>query len=133
MRNVELLSALLFLAACKSGGEPVSDSRASPPAGATVQSTGETRVRTEPPKVVTPPGEKSLYDRLGGRPAIDAVITEFRKNVNADEKVNAPFGLADHEKLHKHLVDFVCAATGGPCQYSGRSMKASHEGMQVTN
>jgi len=30
------------------------------------------------------------------------------------------------------LIDQVCEATGGPCQYRGRSMKEAHAGMKVT-
>ncbi len=76
--------------------------------------------------------DKSLYDRLGGRAAIEAVVTEFRRNVSSDERVNFYFGLSDIPTLQVHLTDFFCAATGGPCQYKGRSMKASHENMGVT-
>ena len=30
------------------------------------------------------------------------------------------------------LVDQVCAATGGPCTYTGREMQRTHDGMAVT-
>ena len=30
------------------------------------------------------------------------------------------------------LVDQVCEATGGPCTYTGRTMKETHDGMGVT-
>ena len=36
-------------------------------------------------------------------------------------------------KLKKHLVQLVCAVTGGPQKYEGRDMKASHAGMKITN
>jgi hemoglobin len=35
-------------------------------------------------------------------------------------------------KLIAHLTDFVCSATGGPCIYTGRDMKTSHEGLGIT-
>ncbi len=31
------------------------------------------------------------------------------------------------------LVDQICQATGGPCTYTGRSMKAAHAGMRITS
>jgi hemoglobin len=77
--------------------------------------------------------EKSLFDRLGGLPAIQAVVTEFYQNVAQDERINAPFAMVDLETLRQHLIDFVCAATGGPCKYTGRSMKESHLNMGVTS
>ena len=30
------------------------------------------------------------------------------------------------------VVDQICAATGGPCVYVGRSMRAAHEGLGIT-
>jgi hemoglobin len=30
-------------------------------------------------------------------------------------------------------VDFVCSATGEPCIYTGRDMKISHEGLEITD
>ena len=75
---------------------------------------------------------RPLYDRLGGAPALDAVVTEFLKTVAADERINAPFAMADLDLLHRRLVEFFCYAAGGGCTYTGRDMKASHRGMHVT-
>jgi hemoglobin len=75
---------------------------------------------------------KPLFERLGGQPAIEAVVTDFMKNVAADERINAPFAVADLDLLHKRLVEFICVATGGPCKYTGRSMLEAHRGMGVT-
>jgi hemoglobin len=35
-------------------------------------------------------------------------------------------------RLKKMLVDQVCEAAGGPCTYTGRTMKETHDGMGVT-
>jgi len=79
------------------------------------------------------PASASLFDRLGGMPAIEAVIADFLGNVAADERINAPFAVSDLKLLQKRLVEFVCVAAGGPCKYGGRDMKAVHHGMGVTN
>jgi hemoglobin len=76
--------------------------------------------------------ERSLYERLGGQGAIQAVVTKFIGNVGADKRINGSFAKADLKQLNKHLVDQVCMATGGPCSYSGRDMKTTHKGMKVT-
>src|SRR5262245_44605072 len=60
------------------------------------------------------PAKKSLYDRLGGKDAIKAVIDEFVANVVADKRINKFFAKADAAKLKGALVDQVCMATGGP-------------------
>jgi len=75
--------------------------------------------------------EKSLYDRLGGKDAITAVVDDFVANVAADARINAFFANADIPAFKVKLVDQICEATGGPCKYTGKSMKESHTGMNV--
>src|SRR5579864_4761617 len=76
--------------------------------------------------------EPSLYDRLGGLDAITAVVGSFRDRVAADDRINLKFARTDLGRLTKMLIDQVCEATGGPCQYTGRSMKEAHASMRVT-
>jgi hemoglobin len=78
-------------------------------------------------------GPASLYDRLGGKPAITAVVDEFVGNVAKDGRINGRFATADIPRLKGHLVDQVCSATGGPCTYTGRDMKSTHAGMRISN
>jgi hemoglobin len=80
--------------------------------------------------------EKSLYERLGGYDAISAVVNELAVRLVKDEKLGVYFkGLSNDSKrrLIAHLTDFVCSATGGPCIYTGRDMKTSHEGLGITD
>ena len=82
------------------------------------------------------PPEPTLYHRLGGREAIKAVVVDFVANVVADPRVNSRFkGLqpAAVAKLQTNLADQICDATGGPCAYLGRDMKAAHAGMGITD
>ncbi len=76
--------------------------------------------------------KKSLYARLGGLPAIKAVIDNFVGRVAADDRINKKFGKSDIARVKLHLVEQVCAATGGPCTYTGLDMKKSHKNMKVT-
>jgi Truncated hemoglobins len=79
--------------------------------------------------------EKSLYERLGGYDAISAVVNELAVRLVTDRKLGVYFkGLSNDSKrkLIAHLTDFVCSATGGPCIYTGRDMKTSHEGLGIT-
>ena len=77
--------------------------------------------------------DKSLYERLGGQPAIEAVVKDFAGKVLADTRINKKFAKSDPGRLVKNLTDFVCKATGGPCTYTGRDMKTAHKNMAVTN
>jgi hemoglobin len=76
---------------------------------------------------------KSLFERLGGQPAIDAVVDDFAPRVLADARINKKFTKTDAPRLVAMLKSFMCSATGGPCQYTGLSMKASHKNMGVTD
>ena len=75
---------------------------------------------------------KTLFERLGGKPAIEAVIDDFLGRVSQDERINAAFAGAHLPRLRQRLVEQVCQASGGPCTYSGRDMKTVHAGMGVT-
>ncbi len=77
--------------------------------------------------------QASLYDRLGKTEAITAVVDEFVANVAGDARINKFFAKTDIPRLKKLLVEQICQATGGPCQYSGRSMKETHKGMGVSD
>ncbi len=77
----------------------------------------------------------SLYQRLGGRDGIALVVDAFVGNVVADDRINGRFKEMKPEavnKLKSGVSDFVCDATGGPCAYLGKDMKAVHTGMNIT-
>lgn len=78
------------------------------------------------------PAERSLYERLGGKDAISAVVDDFVANVAADVRINARFAKTDIPHLKQMLVEQICQATGGPCTYTGRSMRDVHTGMNIT-
>jgi hemoglobin len=77
--------------------------------------------------------KKSLYDRLGGKPAITAVVDDFIGNVAGDTRINKRFANADIPRLKRMLVDQICQASGGPCTYTGASMRDAHKGMKITD
>ena len=76
--------------------------------------------------------DKPLYERLGGKPAITAVVEDFVGRVAADDRINGKFANTDIPRLKMLLVEQICQASGGPCSYTGRSMKATHAGMGVS-
>lgn len=74
----------------------------------------------------------SLYERLGAKPAITAVVDDFVANVAADPRINQQFARTDIPRLKTLLVEQICAGTGGPCTYTGRDMKTTHARLGVT-
>jgi hemoglobin len=80
-----------------------------------------------------PTQQKTLYERLGGKDAITAVVDDFVGNVAADNRINKYFARTDIPRLKRLLVEQICAGTGGPCVYTGRDMPTTHKGMGITN
>src|SRR5688572_31914441 len=81
------------------------------------------------------PKGTTLYARLGGYDAVAAVTNDFLGRLASDKQLGRFF--PDHstdslKKIRQHIVDQLCAATGGPCVYIGRDMKTSHSGMGIT-
>jgi hemoglobin len=74
----------------------------------------------------------TLYERLGGIDAITAVVDSFVARCAGDDRINRKFERTDVPRLKKMLVDQVCEAAGGPCTYTGRGMRETHDGMGVT-
>lgn len=80
---------------------------------------------------------KPLYERLGGKKAIEAVVEDFVARVASDERINGFFKDAASDpkrlaRLKMNLVNQICQASGGPCKYKGKDMKTAHRGMGVT-
>jgi hemoglobin len=89
------------------------------------------------PSFAAPKKDKTLYDRLGGKKVIVAVVDEFVTRVAGDARINKFFAadVADPAKLAKfkgNLVDQICEASGGPCKYKGKDMKTAHAGMGIS-
>jgi hemoglobin len=80
----------------------------------------------------SPAADASLYQRLGGKEAITAVVDDFVANVSADERINSQFAHTNIPRFKQKLVEQLCAGTGGPCTYTGLDMKAAHAGRNIT-
>jgi hemoglobin len=68
----------------------------------------------------------SLYDELGGAPAIDAAVDIFYRKVLADERINRFFAGTDMRRQAAHQKAFLTVAFGGPSNYGGRGMREAH-------
>jgi len=78
----------------------------------------------------------TLYKRLGGYDALAAVTDDFLGRLATDQQFGRFFvgHSADSiKRIRQLIVDQLCAATGGPCVYTGRDMKTAHAGLGITN
>jgi hemoglobin len=79
--------------------------------------------------------KKSLYERLGGYNAVAAVVDDFVGRLITDKQFERFFvghSTDSKKRIRQHIVDQFCAAAGGPCIYTGRTMKDSHQGLGIT-
>ena len=74
----------------------------------------------------------SLYERIGGQPAIDATVELFYKKVLSDSRVCHFFKGINMNKKNKQRL-FVAAALGGPEAWSGKNMRPAHDSLDLNN
>jgi hemoglobin len=83
------------------------------------------------------PATKPLYDRLGGAYSIATVVDDFIERLLVNDVLNANPAIKEARArvpkagLKFHVTELICAATGGPCMYTGRSMKDSHAKLNI--
>jgi hemoglobin len=75
----------------------------------------------------------SIYDGIGGAPAVQAAVDDFYARVTADPELAPFFTDVDLRKLKAHQRAFIAAAVGGPEIYRGRDMQAAHAGLGITD
>ena len=79
--------------------------------------------------------DKTLYERLGGYDAIAQVADNLLPRLMQDDQLGRFWenrgddGVAREKQL---LIDFLCAASGGPMYYTGRDMTTAHKGMGIS-
>jgi hemoglobin len=73
----------------------------------------------------------SIYDEIGGRPAVAAAVEDLYDRILSDETLAHYFDGLDMTHQKAHLRAFVAAALGGPQLYSGRDMHSAHRGLGI--
>lgn len=77
---------------------------------------------------------QTLYARLGGYDAIAAVASDLVSRLQADPQLGRFWQHRGTDGIRRELqllIDFLCAATGGPLLYTGRDMLTTHRGMRI--
>ncbi|MCP3099663.1 group 1 truncated hemoglobin [Myxococcus sp. K15C18031901] len=70
--------------------------------------------------------EKSVYEQIGGEPAMAAAVEVFYRRVLEDGRISHFFEDVDMERQAARQKAFLTMVTGGPANYSGRDMRAGH-------
>ena len=77
--------------------------------------------------------EKSLYQRLGGKPAIDAAVEAFYVKILADNRTKHFFDDVNMDRQKRKMKMFLSAAFGGPIPYVGMDLVSAHAGLGITD
>ena len=77
--------------------------------------------------------DKTLYDSMGGEPALRTAVEHFADLVQTDDRINFTFAEADMSKFKKLIFEQLCNLSGGPCKYTGRDMRTSHVKLNINN
>lgn len=75
--------------------------------------------------------EATIYDAIGGIPAITAVVEDFYARVLADPELSGFFTSTDMTRLKTRQAEFFAEALGGPIHYTGASMADAHRGRGI--
>ena len=82
--------------------------------------------------------QKTLYERLGGLKGITMVTDDFinrlvaNKTLNQNPAINAGRKNSPPPYLKFQVSQLVCEVSGGPCKYTGKSMKESHAHLNIS-
>ena len=81
---------------------------------------------------MTAHAEVTIYEAIGGEPALVAVVDDFYVRVLADPQLVGFFAGVNVSKLKGRQVEFFAAALGGPDHYQGAGMKEAHTGRGIS-
>jgi hemoglobin len=70
---------------------------------------------------------QSLYEQLGGEPAVNAAVDIFYRKVLADDRISRFFEGVDMEQQAAKQKSFLTMVFGGPNNYSGKDMYEGHK------
>lgn len=77
--------------------------------------------------------DKTLYDRLGGKPTFVKVHKIFYDKAYADPWLRKFFTDKPQVVLENQQTDFMVQLMGGPKAYGGKSPKSAHQHMVITD
>jgi hemoglobin len=70
---------------------------------------------------------QSLYDQLGGEPAVNAAVDIFYRKMLADDRVSRFFEGVDMDNQAAKQKAFLTMVFGGPNKYTGKDMYEGHK------
>ena len=76
--------------------------------------------------------QSSLFERIGGRDAVNAAVDKFYEKIMADDSINHLFAKTDMKRQIAKQKVFLTYAFGGAQNYSGKAMREAHSHLELT-
>ncbi|WP_250474798.1 group 1 truncated hemoglobin [Caballeronia sp. GAFFF1] len=76
-------------------------------------------------------GDDMLYRQFGEQAGLTRIVDDLYDNVLADPRTAPYFENAPIKRIKTKLVEQFCVLLGGPCEYTGRPMRRTHEGQNI--
>jgi len=138
---VGLLALLVVFTGCGGAGEEVVDKAAAvAPTPVITEATPDEKVAEleqmcaeASEAIAARQAESSLYDRVGGRESIHAVVAGTVERHLRNDDIKHLLVNVDTDHLINQVTDFLVVGTGGEGDYSGRDMISAHAHMSLTN
>lgn len=70
-----------------------------------------------------------FFEELGGMDGVTAIVDAFLVELAQDEAIVERFAMTDIGRFRRLLIEQICSVAGGPCEYTGDSMRAAHRTM----
>jgi hemoglobin len=76
--------------------------------------------------------QPSLFDSLGGEPALRPLIAHFVDRMFHDIMIGYLFRAADRERVKAKEYEFAARHLGAPVEYTGRPLPEAHRAHRIT-
>lgn len=74
----------------------------------------------------------SLYERLGGEARIKPLVADVIANHYRNPLIKMRFeAVKDRAAFERHVVEFLCAGSGGSQSYTGKDLVSAHKHMNI--
>ena len=75
----------------------------------------------------------SLYERIGGKEALNAAVDRFYERVLADDRISQFFGGVDMDGQRKKQKRFLAVVFGANENWDGKNMRDAHAHLDLTD
>ena len=76
--------------------------------------------------------DASLYERIGGKDALNAAVDRFYERVLADDRIKQFFDSVDMDGQRKKQKRFLAVVFGANEKWEGKDMRAAHAHLDLT-